>query len=122
MTRSRMSLARFAGGALVGAVTSFSISVGLVPVVFAFAAILFVAIFVSRSAAFLSGSLIGWGGTWLVLSSTTYDDCFSRVPDCDPAVAFMPFLAVAAAIRVAGVALAIIGVAPSRGPLRPLQR
>src|SRR5215211_6720453 len=117
-----MSLARFVAGAVVGSVTSLSISVGLVPVVFGFAAILFIGIIVTRSAAFVSGSLIGWGGTWVVLSWTTYDDCLSRIPDCDPGAAFMPFLGVAALICLAGLGIGIIGSARSRGRSRIHQR
>jgi hypothetical protein len=110
----RPSIVRFVAGAVLGTIASLSISFGLVSLVAAFVGIVLFAV-LSRSASFLAGSLVGWGAAWLFLVGRTYVDCVSRVPDCDPGGSFAPLIIVAAAISVAGGAIAIIGVVRIRG-------
>lgn len=113
MTPYRPSLVRFVGGIVLGLIASFSISVGLVPLVAAILAVALVAV-VSRSGPLLAGALLGWDGTWLFLVGRTYADCVSRSPDCDPDTSFVPFLILAAAISLAGIAVAVVAFARSR--------
>ena len=113
-------LVKFAVGALLGVIASFSISLGLVSLFFAVALVVLFAM-AWRSRAALAGGMGGWGLTWLVIGGTTYASCLGRGPDCVPSEATVPFLAVAAVIVLTGAAIGLLAIARDRAKRRRLR-
>lgn len=104
---------RFAIGALLGVLASFSISFGLIAVVAAFAVVVLVGI-AWKSHAALSGGLCAFGLTWLVLIGTTYTNCVSMGPNCGGSEGMVPFLLLAGLIFVTGVSVGLLGIVRDR--------
>ncbi len=114
-------VARFAIGALLGLLASFSISFGLVLVIAAFAAVVLVGI-AWRSHAALSGGLCAFGLTWLVLIGSTYMNCVSMGPNCAGSENMVPFLIIAAVVFVAGLAAGLLGIVRDRASRYGIKR
>jgi hypothetical protein len=99
----RSSRAVFLAGLALGALSSLSISLGLIALVAAVVLLAFVGT-VSRSAPVIAGTLIGWGVSWIVLIGSTYARCQAAGPDCVSGGGELAFVGV-------GVFLVLLGVA-----------
>ena len=97
-------MTRFAVATVFGALLSLSISLGLIPLIAAVLVALVPPV-AWRSGAALSGALIGWGATWVVLGGRTYVHCLSMGPDCGGSEGILAFVLIGAAVLLLGLAV-----------------
>ena len=99
-------VAQLVGGLLFGAIAAFSISLGLIATVVAFSVVVLVAI-AGRSTAALSGSLMGWGLTWVGLHYIAFGMSLCNGPGCGNGGPYLPFILLGVGIFISGVAVGL---------------
>lgn len=95
----------FGLGLLLGIIASFAISLNLILAVVAVVVVILIGLRMPRFAT-LAGGLIGVGGTWFVLTLTTTMRVCAETPQEYCEGGYVPFLAIAAGLVLAGAAFA----------------
>jgi hypothetical protein len=106
-------IVKLAVGALLGFVASFSISLGLIAAVVAFALTVLFGV-AWRSFAALAGGLMGMGLTWLVFAGLSFAATLNNGPGSGGGERYVPLFTVAGLLFVAGVVIGLIGIIRAR--------